>query len=145
MQKIVINNCHGGFGLSMKAQLELYNLGSPIIEAFEPEKYYGEDLWQEKYERDIKIMKDKEDGVEHIALFGTVIAPDGKILSVERGDHQHRTCPHLIKMVEEDPEGTAGRYAELKVVEIPDDVKWTIEEYDGWEHVAEKHRVWHAE
>lgn len=48
-------------------------------------------------------------------------------------------------MVEEDPEGTAGRYAELKVVEIPDDVKWTIEEYDGWEHVAEKHRVWHAE
>ena len=34
------------------------------------------------------------------------------------------------------------KYAELKIVEIPDDVNWYVEEYDGKEHVAELHRVW---
>ena len=27
-------------------------------------------------------------------------------------------------------------------VEIPDDVEWQIEEYDGSEWIAEKHRIW---
>jgi hypothetical protein len=39
-------------------------------------------------------------------------------------------------------EAANGRCAELKVVEIPDDVEWQIEEYDGLEWVAEKHRTW---
>ena len=33
----------------------------------------------------------------------------------------------------------------LKIVEIPDDVPedgWTIQDYDGKEWVAEKHRTW---
>ena len=34
------------------------------------------------------------------------------------------------------------RYSELAVVEIPDDVEWEINEYDGWESIHEKHRVW---
>lgn len=36
----------------------------------------------------------------------------------------------------------SGRYADLKVVEIPDGVEWTIEENDGKEWVAEAHRIW---
>jgi len=35
-----------------------------------------------------------------------------------------------------------GTYSDLKVVEIPDGVNWYIEEYDGLEHVAERHRTW---
>ena len=35
-----------------------------------------------------------------------------------------------------------GDYAELKVVEIPEDVDWFISDYDGIEHVAERHRTW---
>lgn len=51
-----------------------------------------------------------------------------------------RDCPVLVEMVERgDADGT---YADLKVVEIPDDVDWYIEEYDGLEHVAERHRTW---
>ena len=35
-----------------------------------------------------------------------------------------------------------GAFSELKIIEIPDDVEWQIEEYDGLEWVAEKHRCW---
>ena len=35
-----------------------------------------------------------------------------------------------------------GPNAELKVVEIPDGIDWTIEEYDGVEWIAEVHRTW---
>jgi hypothetical protein len=31
----------------------------------------------------------------------------------------------------------------VKIIEIPDDVKWYIEDYDGWcESVVEEHRSW---
>jgi hypothetical protein len=35
-----------------------------------------------------------------------------------------------------------GACADLKIVEVPDEVDWYIEEYDGNEWVAEKHRTW---
>ena len=35
-------------------------------------------------------------------------------------------------------------FAELEIVEIPDGVAWQIAEYDGFEHVAGKHRTWGA-
>jgi hypothetical protein len=89
--KIVINTCHGGFGLSKEA-LAFYNerAGTAI-----------------KYEDDIK-----------------------------------RNDPILIQIVEELGEAANGSYARLKAVEIPDDVEWTIKEYDGDEWIAEKHRTW---
>lgn len=33
-------------------------------------------------------------------------------------------------------------HADLKIVEIPPDVDWEINEYDGVEWVAETHRTW---
>jgi hypothetical protein len=30
----------------------------------------------------------------------------------------------------------------LTIVDIPDDIEWQIEEYDGMEWVAEVHRIW---
>lgn len=36
---------------------------------------------------------------------------------------------------------TPGR--PIKIVDIPDDVEWELCEYDGIEHIAEKHRTWH--
>ena len=35
-----------------------------------------------------------------------------------------------------------GDSALLKIVDIPDDIDWVIEEYDGSEWVSEKHRTW---
>lgn len=53
-----------------------------------------------------------------------------------------RDCAVLVAMVEEQGTAINGNYSELKVVEIPDDVDWYIEEYDGTEWVAERHRTW---
>jgi hypothetical protein len=52
-----------------------------------------------------------------------------------------RDDPRLVKVVEEMGQ-SASAYESFKIVEIPEDVEWQIEEYDGAEWVAEKHRTW---
>ena len=91
--KVVINACHGGFGLSAKAESKYKELA----------------------------------GITDRNFYSRSIARDDE---------------HLIDVVELMGSAAAGEYAELKVIEIPDDVNWYIEEYDGKEHVAELHRVW---
>ena len=50
----------------------------------------------------------------------------------------------LVEVVETLGDKASREYSELKVVEIPDDVAdWRIEEYDGWEHIAEG-RKWYG-
>lgn len=58
------------------------------------------------------------------------------IRSFERND------PILVEIVEQLGKAANGLFSNLKVVEIPDDVKWQIQEYDGNEWVAEEHRTW---
>ena len=57
-----------------------------------------------------------------------------------------RDDPVLIEIIETlGVEQCGGRWAVLKIVEIPDDLPsdgWEIHEYDGLEWVAEKHRTW---
>jgi len=56
--------------------------------------------------------------------------------NIERDD------PYLVQIVREMGADANGKYATLKIVEIPGDVDWEIAEYDGNEWVAEKHRTW---
>ena len=74
---------------------------------------------------------------EALALFnersGTVVTYDIEI---------KRDNPILVEIVEQLGESANTRFSQLKVVEIPDDVEWGIEEYDGDEYIAEKHRTW---
>ena len=53
-----------------------------------------------------------------------------------------RDDPALVEIVEELLDEANGLCANLKVVEIPDDVDWIVCEYDGNEWIAEKHRTW---
>ena len=53
-----------------------------------------------------------------------------------------RDDARLVECVETLGKKANGIFAELKVVEIPDDVKYTIEHYGGIESVHEVHRVW---
>lgn len=74
-----------------------------------------------------------------------------KRLKCDKYDYTHdysaRTDPKLIALIEElgaEKVGSHSGGTHLKIVEIPDDVKWTIEEYndDGREIVSEVHRTW---
>jgi hypothetical protein len=53
-----------------------------------------------------------------------------------------RDDPYLIKVVRELGMGANGSCANLKIVEVPGDVKWIVQEYDGAEWIAEEHRTW---
>jgi len=53
-----------------------------------------------------------------------------------------RYDPDLVAAVETLGANANGRYADLKIVEVPDNVDWYIDEYDGVEEVCEKHRSW---
>ena len=63
-------------------------------------------------------------------------------LGFEYRDHDLRTDPKLIECVETLGEDANGRWAVLEVVEIPDNISWEIDEYDGVETIHETHRVW---
>ena len=89
--RIVINTCHGGFGLSGPAK-ELYAQLSGV-----------QDAWDNDIARD---------------------------------------DPYLVQVVNQLGKEANGAYADLRIVEIPADVDWTVEEYDGKEWIAEKHRTW---
>lgn len=65
--------------------------------------------------------------------------PGGSRFSYE----DDRTNPKLVECVEKLGEAVNHDSASyLYVVEVPDDVKWTITDYDGIEQVEEVHRVW---
>ena len=54
-----------------------------------------------------------------------------------------RDHPVLVKIVEEMGEQAGQKgLIKLKIVEIPDDIEWSVHEYDGSEWVAEAHRTW---
>ena len=69
------------------------------------------------------------------------------ITEKDRGTFRNRAIerddPILIRVLEQlGVMECSGDHACLRIVEIPDDVEWTIEEYDGKEWVAEVHRTW---
>jgi hypothetical protein len=54
-----------------------------------------------------------------------------------------RDDPELIAVIEFlGVQACNGAHSKLKIVEIPEDVEWIIQDYDGQEWIAEKHRTW---
>jgi hypothetical protein len=54
----------------------------------------------------------------------------------------NRADADLVAVIDDMGFAAGGMYSRLKLVEIPDDVEFEIAEYDGIEHIAEKHRKW---
>ena len=59
------------------------------------------------------------------------------------GRGMQRDDPHLVAAVEALGDKASGAVAALEIVEIPNDVEWEIEEYEGSEWVSEVHRTWY--
>lgn len=74
---------------------------------------------------------------EALALFNE---RSGTTITYER--NIERNNPILVEIVEQLGQSANTRFSKLKVVEISDDVRWQIEEHDGNEWIAEKHRTW---
>ena len=138
---IVINKCFGGFGLSREALLELARLESPHINLINPAEYYGCD--GEELESKIKECSEED---EELGLTQTVFYKDKVVDENYRHgsneDWKARACPLLVRVVKKLGKKSWGHFAELKIVKIPDDVDFEIDDYDGVEHIAEKHRTW---
>jgi hypothetical protein len=118
MRKVVINAKHGGFGLSDEA-VEMYGkLKGLNLKKCEAAKYSF-------FKWNFYIDGIEDD--EHYFMYD----------DIERDD------PFLVETVEKLGEKSSGSCAKLKIVEIPNDVEFSIEEYDGLEHIAEKHRTWY--
>jgi len=112
MKKIVINACHGGFGLSHEAMMRYAEIkGINLV--------WEDGRWGKLYYKD-SVSDDNHFSDRDIP----------------------RDDPVLVQVVEELGHDADGFAANLKIVEIPDDVEWHIAEYDGSEHVAENHRTW---
>ena len=73
---------------------------------------------------------------EALSIYHIETNSDTHPYEIFRGD------PVLVRIVEEMGSGSWSRFSELKVVEIPDGVEWTVQEHDGMEWIAEVHRTW---
>lgn len=131
MKKVVINDDFGGFSLSPVA-----------LEALARRKGHERLYWFEFAGLNgIKPIQQPDYSSWHIAY--TMPNPSNDDESFSSRDIK-RDDPDLVAVVEElGTERSSDRYAHLRIVEIPDDVEWFIDEYDGREHIAETHRTWY--
>ena len=146
--KIVINACYGGFSLSPESMIEYYKRKGRDCYFFTFRRKPGGDIDFSKF--DSASPKD----VENRLIFSAFDVPNPNDFRDDDewyGQHclsqyeYDRTDTDLIDVVEKLGGDSSGRGGDLRVIEIPDGVEWTIEEYDGREWVAEKHRTWGAE
>lgn len=146
--KVVINKCFGGFGLSDAAYEKLIEWGIPVRKYREEQRNPDTGLYEKIDENEGRVIFDRE------------LTPPGES---RFNDHYHefkgrsrmsqrywetwiryeaRSDPLIVRVVEELGDKANGGCSELAVVEIPDGIDYEISEYDGQEHIAEKHRTW---
>ena len=145
--KVVINRCYGGFGLSVAAYEKLIEWGVPVRKYTEQERDPETGLYLEQPLNDGEVIFDKElTPLGESKLNDIYHRYKGRTRLDDRywdcWTRDSRTHPLVVRVVEELGEAASGSPAELVVVEIPDGTDYEIDEYDGIEHIAEKHRTW---
>jgi hypothetical protein len=133
MTKLVINVCFGGFGISDLATeryaeikgIKIYKSSKKAVFAY---SYYL--CPEEEY---LQIIEEDKNSLDPYSRANDLLFSTYEL---------ERTDQILVQVVEELGEASFGDYSELRVIEIPDGVSYTIEDYDGSEHVAEEHITW---
>jgi len=120
--KVAINRCFGGFGISNEAFEKLLHLKGIAFERVEKENSAFSTL--------------------NVSYYKAGHVGDDEHYLSDYDFYSDRSDPDLITVLEEMGDAANGFAAEIAIIEIPDDVKWHIHEYDGIEHVAENHRTW---
>lgn len=141
--RVAINTCYGGFGLSTKAHL-LYckkKYGEAYLYKKENNQYQkvaNDYIPQEALEDLYITFKDLGDDI----IYDFEDIEDYVVWEYEICSSNNRTDPILIDVIIELGHEADGDYASLKIVDVPDDIEWYIDDYDGRESINEKHRSW---
>jgi hypothetical protein len=133
--KIVINKKYGGFDLSPEGMFEWARLQERKI-------YASVDKGRADFTNRMKpfVPGDRAFVIYyHTQPLDNERIPEGSHISARDIPRNDKS---LVEVVETLGERADGDCARLKIVEIPDDVEWQVEEYDGLEWIAEKHRTW---
>ena len=142
MKKIVVNVCHGGFGLSDEGIKYYAKLKGITLYPESNSRYpgLGPTYWLMPKDERPEILTDE---AFHQAPLEARRKSNAAYSASQLYDKDlERDDPHLIQTVEDLGDKANGRFGKLEVTEIPDDVDWQIGEYDGTEWVEEKHRTW---
>lgn len=141
VQHIVINDCHGGFGLSAMA-IERYHdiMNQPVWIETNRMCSLVKTVWLVPPDQRVELPGSKEwqtmtdqEKLHYNDRYNNQVWSDRDLV---------RDDPVLIQVVRELGTKANAPVAKLKIVEIPASVEWQIEEYDGKEWVAERHRTW---
>lgn len=152
--KIILNKCFGGFGISSKAyklysekkRIKLY----PYIEdnsnyISKREIIFNKADWNfEALDKELLVhyfTKDLGDSIiensENETEFNKLYSKYNLYI-----DTEYRTDPILIEVVEELKADANNRFSNLCVVEIPDNLNYVIDDYDGKETLHEYVKTW---
>jgi len=145
-KKVVINVCFGGFGLSDEAYEWLIAYGVKVQKYHEQERgkngrYMDQPLNDGEVIFDRGLTPMGEDSLNDL-YYKSVGRSSMSSRYWECWTDKKREHPLVVKCVKELGTKADGRCAELKIVSIPADVDYEIDEHDGWEHIAEVHRTW---
>ncbi len=143
--KIVINTCYGGYTISALAIKELakikgkecyfFDFKNNPIGIEEASKSLMFFAYSVPNPQDYKLEERDADG-----LFGEA-NKRADLISLSNLKN-NRSDSDLISIIEKLGTKANTKYSKLKIIEIPDGTEYEIEEYDGMEHVSEKHKTW---
>ena len=138
MKKVILNKCYGGFSLSDLAYKRYAKKSG--IKLFKYEMYINADTVSCEFRK----VKNSDS-----LLFSYYVTKDlGKTTNELPKDYcftlgrENREDPVLIEVIEELGEKANTKFSDLKIVEIPDDLDYVIDDYDGIETLHEKVQVW---
>ena len=139
--KVAINKCYGGFGISNEAEIEYLKLKGLKAYFYEQVKYEYKD-GRNLYKK-VDPSKDTFMTITFTKDYGESFEEwPKKDSGYFYSSDIPRDDPDLIKVIEKLGKKANNRFSDLKIVEIPDGTEYIIDEYDGLEHIAEKHKTW---
>ena len=165
MIKVVVNACAGGFSLSHEGTLlfakrkgleivSYYsnknptNLQDKYVKNPDNDKPMSDSIFNKLVYCAIPKYIDSPEFVDEIFISTYIYKPDSYNyynFDLEKYNN-FRSDQELIATVEALGDLASGLSAELKIVEIPDDVDWYLDVSDsGYESIHEKHRIWRAD
>ncbi len=130
--QVVINKCYGGFGLSKAALLEIACTSCIHYDLMHPKEYFGAG-WEKLL---AEAVAKPDDSIFRVTMF------NDRVLVDNHASESARACPYLVEVVTRLGDKANGRFSDLKVVEIPDDIEYEINDYDGRESIHEVHKTW---